>query len=168
MSIKRFLIVVPVVRHCQSINSVRQKDYHKSFWKCTSLYTYRKPEANSGKSDKKCTRCGRSHHPRHQCPARNAICHSCNRKGHFKSQYFSKTNSKSVVQIIQVWKQLVSVKLTEDSMEQIENHYKYYVSSNILSLTRNSHVHRPSMQSSKCHIICLNYQQLKHCRCSHQ
>ena len=100
MSIKRFLIVVPVVRHCQSINSVRQKDYHKSFWKCTSLYTYRKPEANSGKSDKKCTRCGRSHHPRHQCPARNAICHSCNRKGHFKSQYFSKTNSKSVVQII--------------------------------------------------------------------
>ena len=39
-----------------------------------------------------CTRCGKPKHPRgDRCPARDATCHKCNRKGHFQSQCFSKT-----------------------------------------------------------------------------
>ena len=33
-----------------------------------------------------CSRCGKTHAPgRHQCPAREATCHKCRKKGHFKS-----------------------------------------------------------------------------------
>ena len=40
----------------------------------------------------KCTRCGRSKHQNGaRCPAKDAPCHKCNRKGHFSSQCFSKT-----------------------------------------------------------------------------
>ena len=39
-----------------------------------------------------CTRCGRARHPiGTRCPARSAICHKCNRKGHYEAQCFSKT-----------------------------------------------------------------------------
>ena len=39
-----------------------------------------------------CTRCGRSKHQKgDRCPAKDATCHKCNRKGHYSSQCFSKT-----------------------------------------------------------------------------
>ena len=39
-----------------------------------------------------CTRCGKQKHQRGvRCPARDAICHKCNRKGHYSNQCFSKT-----------------------------------------------------------------------------
>ena len=35
---------------------------------------------------KSCTRCGRiPSHPKHQCPAREATCHKCTKKGHFQA-----------------------------------------------------------------------------------
>ena len=34
--------------------------------------------------------CGKGQHTRDKCPAREAVCHRCNKKGHFKSQCFSK------------------------------------------------------------------------------
>ena len=45
------------------------------------------PGAQSAKqpANKRCGRCGRSQHDRQQCPARDAVCHKCARKGHFKS-----------------------------------------------------------------------------------
>jgi hypothetical protein len=39
----------------------------------------------------KCNRCGKGPHPRVHCPARDAICHKCQKKGHYSSQCFSKT-----------------------------------------------------------------------------
>ena len=42
-------------------------------------------------SYKQCMRCGKPTHPRDKCPARDAICHRCNRKGHYSSQCLSKT-----------------------------------------------------------------------------
>ena len=49
----------------------------------------------SGRGDPRstlCTRCGKPKHQRgDRCPARDAICHKCNRKGHFKNLCFSKT-----------------------------------------------------------------------------
>ena len=39
----------------------------------------------------KCSRCGKGSHSRQQCPARDAICHKCRKKGHYSSQCFSKS-----------------------------------------------------------------------------
>ena len=40
----------------------------------------------------KCTRCGKGPHSRQHCPAREATCHNCKKKGHYKSQCFSKVS----------------------------------------------------------------------------
>ena len=39
---------------------------------------------------KLCGRCGRGSHLRDKCLAKDATCHSCEKKGHFSSQYFTK------------------------------------------------------------------------------
>ena len=40
----------------------------------------------------KCTRCGHTPHPPGaRCPAANAICRRCNRKGHYQDLFFSNT-----------------------------------------------------------------------------
>ena len=39
-----------------------------------------------------CTRCGQSKHEKgSRCPAKEAVCHKCNRKGHYSKKCFSKT-----------------------------------------------------------------------------
>ena len=43
-----------------------------------------------------CTHCGREPHPREKCPARDAICHCCNKKGHWGAVCRSKTVAASV------------------------------------------------------------------------
>ena len=43
------------------------------------------------KGGNQCQRCRNNHTRSEQCPARNAICFQCHRKGHFGSQCFSKT-----------------------------------------------------------------------------
>ena len=44
-------------------------------------------------TQKHCNRCGKGPHRRDQCPARDATCHKCRRKGHFCAQCFSRTVS---------------------------------------------------------------------------
>ena len=44
-------------------------------------------------TQKQCSRCGKGPHRRDQCPARDAFCHKCHRKGHFGAQCFSRTVS---------------------------------------------------------------------------
>ena len=45
-----------------------------------------------GRANPQCTRCGgHKHSATDRCPARGAICHRCNRRGHYQSQCFSKT-----------------------------------------------------------------------------
>ena len=39
---------------------------------------------------RQCTRCGRGQHPRDKCPAKEATCHCCKKKGHYSTQCFSK------------------------------------------------------------------------------
>ena len=43
------------------------------------------------KSDSRCGRCGRSFHPLYECPARNAVCKKCLKKGHFQHMCRSKS-----------------------------------------------------------------------------
>ena len=40
---------------------------------------------------KQCTHCGKASHMRNKCPARDAICHKCQHKGHYSSQCFTKS-----------------------------------------------------------------------------
>ena len=42
-------------------------------------------------SSGKCRRCGRGPHTRQMCPAKEAVCHKCKRKGHFMAQCLSKS-----------------------------------------------------------------------------
>ena len=56
----------------------------------------RQRETSSGTArekqrDKQCSRCGKGQHPRDKCPAREATCHNCQRKGHNSSQCHSKS-----------------------------------------------------------------------------
>ena len=56
-----------------------------------------KPKANKGgasvpRTGPRCIRCGKGRHPTpEQCPAREAICNKCHRKGHYAAQCLSKT-----------------------------------------------------------------------------
>ena len=49
-----------------------------------------RPKPDSSKK-KQCTRCGHGSHSRADCPARDATCHKCQRKGHYSAQCFSKS-----------------------------------------------------------------------------
>ena len=52
---------------------------------------FKQPFRRTGKVDSKpCGRCGRGCHGRDKCPAKDATCHKCQKKGHFSSQCFSK------------------------------------------------------------------------------
>ena len=48
-----------------------------------------------GPSPKQCMRCGKEPHPRNKCPARDAICHNCDKIGHYSSQCRSKNLDES-------------------------------------------------------------------------
>ena len=52
--------------------------------------TFRQPSRPLA-SGQKCFRCGRSPHPRAECPANQAVCHKCKKKGHFSSVCQSKS-----------------------------------------------------------------------------
>ena len=52
-------------------------------------------QSGSGSNEKPCKRCGKDHKPNDKCPARNATCFKCNRKGHFSAQCLSKTATTS-------------------------------------------------------------------------
>ena len=54
------------------------------------------PTPSKIQKPKQCTRCGRGEHSREKCPAINATCHKCKRRGHFSSQCFSKSSVSSV------------------------------------------------------------------------
>ena len=46
----------------------------------------------------KCSHCGKAPHPRQSCQAKDAVCHKCQRKGHYSAQCFSKMAVKKVTQ----------------------------------------------------------------------
>ena len=50
-----------------------------------------KPKLQDPSKKKQCTRCGRRSHSRANCPARDAVCHTCHKKGNYSAQCFSKS-----------------------------------------------------------------------------
>ena len=47
-----------------------------------------KPKTNS-RQQRHCSRCGKDQHPKEKCPAKDATCHRCQRKGHYSAQCYS-------------------------------------------------------------------------------
>ena len=39
---------------------------------------------------RQCTRCGKGQHPKEKCPAKDAVCHRCEKKGHYSKQCYTK------------------------------------------------------------------------------
>ena len=68
--------------------------------KSTQKYTGRRPNQRNSNTQrpqqttagpKKCSRCGKSPHSREVCPAKDATCRKCKRKGHFSVMCYSKS-----------------------------------------------------------------------------
>ena len=73
--------------------------------KSTQKYTSRRPnqrntsnqrpqQSTFAEGPKKCSRCGKSPHSREVCPAKDAICRKCKKKGHFSIMCYTKAVQK--------------------------------------------------------------------------
>lgn len=77
------------------VDFLKQRNPHKG--KCAPQRQPKggKPQkpaaANPPGTNRRCSRCGKSSHARDLCPAKDAECYTCKRKGHFSSQCFSKS-----------------------------------------------------------------------------
>ena len=47
--------------------------------------------SNPATAPKRCTRCGRGVHRRDKCPAHDAVCHKCHKKGHYSAHCLSRS-----------------------------------------------------------------------------
>ena len=58
------------------------------------------PSTSSMPAGTRCTRCGHDKHlSGDRCPARNVICHSCKKRGHFSAQCFTQSKSASAHEV---------------------------------------------------------------------
>ena len=65
-------------------------NYRKSAGKQTESTRHRKSPQGRSASNMKCYRCGKEPHARSLCPAKEAVCHTSKKKGHYSSQCFKK------------------------------------------------------------------------------
>ncbi len=77
-----------------TVDSVR---YHRPSWRSTSKSGNCNKSLPTGGTSKpkpnpsnRCQRCGKAPHSKLSCPASQAVCHSCKKKGHFSSVCLSK------------------------------------------------------------------------------
>jgi len=73
----------PKVKEELPLEAVRQKPVRR---KLPAL-----PQTSARPPPKNCRMCGSATHPKQSCPARDATCFRCNRRGHFSSQCLSNT-----------------------------------------------------------------------------
>ena len=78
-----------------SVDAIKHKGASKT--ESTKSQTTTDKSSKASGQSKNCSRCGRGPHSRHMCPAKDATCHACKKKGHFKSQCYS---TKAIADII--------------------------------------------------------------------
>ena len=80
-----------------SVDAVRkQQQQQASKFKTTKPRQQTRDDKSGQPASGKCLRCGKGSHPRQKCQAKDAICHSCKKKGHYSSCCLSKSAHKSV------------------------------------------------------------------------
>ena len=67
----------------------------------TSAPPQRPQQRPQQQRSQKCTRCGKGPHPRGTCPAKEAICHKCKKKGHYSALCFSKSVAEVTTQPVE-------------------------------------------------------------------
>ena len=75
-----------------------QRRNHRKQWKGSRPkrnYNYGKTQTQS----KQCQRYERDQHHRDKCPAKEAMCHRCSKKGHYSTQCFSKNMARNMSQV---------------------------------------------------------------------
>ena len=82
VKIQQDFLQKPLEKEDTSLDAVRQPAPRR---KLPAIPPTPKPPPSS------CRRCGRGAHPRQSCPAKDAICFRCNRRGHYSSQCLSNT-----------------------------------------------------------------------------
>ena len=76
----------PLIRGEQKENSASVSVVHKKDGQERGLKTRKGPGFKQAASGQVCTRCDRSSQHDHQhCPARDAVCHKCSKRSHFKA-----------------------------------------------------------------------------------
>ena len=76
----------PLVRGEQKESTTSVSVVHRRGGQDRGSKTKKGPGFKRATSGQACTRCGRSPpHDRQHCPARDAICHNCSKRGHYKA-----------------------------------------------------------------------------------
>ena len=83
VKLQQDILQKPKVKEELPLEAVRQKSVRR---KLPAL-----PQISARRPPNNCRRCGSATHPKQSCPARDATCFSCNRRGHFSSQCLSNT-----------------------------------------------------------------------------
>ena len=86
-----------VVENAVKLDELQTHRYNCKHQKKPSRQMERRPvipasRPNLKRSAGQCNRCGREQHSRMGCPAKDAACHHCMKKGHYSSVCFSKRN----------------------------------------------------------------------------
>ena len=68
-----------------AVHSQRGKQMHFTGRHRSERRESRPSPHNNAPTGDKCSRCGRERHSREKCPARDAQCHNCKRKGHYSA-----------------------------------------------------------------------------------
>ena len=90
----------------------------------------KRPSPKLTTSPKQCSRCGKGSHKKDECPARDAVCHKCLRKGHYAALCFSKTKAPEQLQNRQLDSTYSMSNDSTDDVQYLETAYLDTISGN--------------------------------------
>ena len=88
-------------KHTTTLDQIKSKYGRHTGCRTTPRTGGTAPHKSVRPAAQKCKRCGNKPHPRDQCPAKDAECYKCKKKGHFSSQYLT-TTVKAVISSAEV------------------------------------------------------------------
>lgn len=97
---------------------VRRYQQREQRNKTTKTYQHARSDRPGQSTSDKCPRCGKGSHPRQQCPARDAICHSCKKKGHYSACCLSKSPKSALKKSVRFSKEVDDVSEEEQFQEE--------------------------------------------------
>ena len=90
-----------MTKHTTTLDQIKSKYGRHTGRRATPRTGGTAPHKSVRPAAQKCKRCGNKSHPRDQCPAKDAECYKCKKKGHFSSQCLT-TTVKAVISSAEV------------------------------------------------------------------